>query len=197
MLKSKKNNFHDIFSKKNGFFEINFVKTHLILKSKVMIKKIVVIAVLAILVILTTLILVTKKNNSKVQIEPKIITAEDTNVDELVFYNLERNSPPEQLINNQTESKLSIEPCSTDILCRIKNKNLENPYDTIINQSNDNISAASISEKDRLDAERFSESLILEPKSDQENEVLDMLDKLSNIQQGLDTHKNKVEHQSK
>lgn len=164
---------------------------------KVMVKKIVVISILVTIAVSLVLIFITKKDNTKTKVVTQIVSNESPQDNELVFYNLERNLPEQREDNNQPTQEMSTIPCTTDIVCRVKNKNLENPYDVIINSSNEDLNSGAISEKDRLDAERFSESLELGPKSNQKNEVLDMLDQLSNIQEDLDIHKSKAQEQPK
>lgn len=153
------------------------------------------LSIVVIFCILISLVLIIKKDNAKSITLTQDTSEEKPDSSELIFYDLKGN-PNHQQQDNQSTPEYVLAPCTTDMLCRIKNKNLKLPYDTIINDSIDSIDPETITEKDRLDAEKFSESLDIEPKSDQENEIIDMLDQLSVIQEDLDIHnQNAQEHQ--
>lgn len=159
-------------------------------------KKIIVGVIFALLFLCIAVLLVTKENKKRpsVQTAKNAVEVEDNS--DLVFYNLERNPTKVDSLHNQKATKKTIEACTTDMLCAVKNKGIENPYDIIINQSNENISVDSIAEKDRMDAERFALSLESEPNSNQKNETLDLIDQLSAIQEDLDIHKGKAQEKT-
>lgn len=118
--------------------------------------------------------------------------ASDNNLNNVVFYDLKK---PEHLKNeNNNNLDTRIIPCTSDLECQAKNKNVNNPYDIVLlNEANDNINEDAISERDRLEAEAFAQAFDDTPLTEQKAEIYEMLDKLSNIQENLDTHKAKAQ----
>lgn len=162
-------------------------------------KKVILLVVLITTILIGGLIylVVLKEPEAKgVKIASDVLSENQTeNSSDLVFYELKR---PDHLQQSTEDANLNteIQPCTTDIECQAKNKNISNPYDIIlINDANDNIDPNMISERDRKNAEAFSQSLNNSTLSDKNNEIYDMMDALANIQEDIDTHKQQVQNQ--
>lgn len=157
------------------------------------------------LVVLITIILIGcviyllysgEHENTKVKIPTDtLLDNQNTNTDEIVFYDLKQ---PDQGNDSTSIDQVynQIKPCTTDIDCQVKNKNISNPYDIIlINEANDNINPDAISERDRYSAEQFAKALNNSPLSENKNEMYDLLDELAIIQEDIDMHQKKAKSQ--